>query len=100
MVGLPSARELTEEEIDQIIKDIEQSEGGDTIHVDMKKDTIVPKEVLESIQGKEVNIVLNICDGNRFLRAAIPVVAMASISITGAVVDILICFVRYRIEQR
>ena len=47
------------EEIDQIIKDIEQSEGGDTIHVDMKKDTIVPKEVLESIQGKEVNIVLN-----------------------------------------
>ena len=55
----PSDGKLTEEEIDQIIKDIEQSEGGDTIHVDMKKDTIVPKEVLESIQGKEVNIVLN-----------------------------------------
>ncbi len=57
--GGPSDDKLTEEEIDQIIKDIEQSEGGDTIHVDMKKDTIVPKEVLESIQGKEVNIVLN-----------------------------------------
>ncbi len=57
--GEPSDDKLTEEEIDQIIKDIEQSEGGDTIHVDMKKDTIVPKEVLESIQGKEVNIVLN-----------------------------------------
>ena len=57
--GEPSDGKLTEEEIDQIIKDIEQSEGGDTIHVDMKKDTVVPKEVLESIQGKEVNIVLN-----------------------------------------
>ncbi len=57
--GEPSDDKLTEEEIDQIIKDIEQSEGGDTIHVDMKKDTVVPKEVLESIQGKEVNIVLN-----------------------------------------
>ncbi len=57
--GEPSDDKLTEEEIDQIIKDIEQSEGGDTIHVDMKKDTVVPKEVLESIQGKDVNIVLN-----------------------------------------
>ena len=55
----PSGEKLSGEEIDKIIADIEQSGSGETIHVDMRKVTIVPKEVLEAIQGKEVNIVLD-----------------------------------------
>ena len=55
----PSDGKLTEEEIDKIITDIEQSGSGGTVHVDMKKVTVVPKEVLEAIKGKEVNIVLD-----------------------------------------
>lgn len=50
---------LSEKEIEKIIADIEQGGSGETIHVDMRKATIVPKEVLEAIQGKEVNIVLD-----------------------------------------
>ncbi len=55
----PSGGKLPEAEIDKIIADIEQSGSGETIHVDMKKATVVPKEVLEAIKGKEVNIVLD-----------------------------------------
>ena len=55
----PSGGQLTEEEIDKIIEDIEQSGSGETLHVDMKKATVVPKEVLEAIKGKEVNVVLD-----------------------------------------
>ena len=55
----PSGGQLTKEEIDKIIEDIKQSGSGETLHVDMKKATVVPKEVLEAIKGKEVNIVLD-----------------------------------------
>ena len=55
----PSDGTLSEKEIEKIIADIEQGGSGETIHVDMRKATIVPKEVLEAIQGKEVNIVLD-----------------------------------------
>lgn len=55
----PSGVKLTEEEISKIISEINQTEAGATIHIDMKKATVVPKEVLEAIQGKEINIVLD-----------------------------------------
>lgn len=55
----PSGGKLTAEEIEKIIADIEQGGSGHTLHVDMKKATVVPKEVLEAIQGKEVSIVLD-----------------------------------------
>ena len=47
------------EKIDKIIDAINQSQSGETIHVDMGKSTVVPKEVLEAIKGKEVSIVLD-----------------------------------------
>ncbi len=50
---------LPAEEIEKIIADIAQSGSGETIHVEMKKATVVPKEILEAIKGKEVNIVLD-----------------------------------------
>lgn len=55
----PSGEKLSGEEINKIIADIEQSGSGENVHVDMRKVTIVPKEVLEAIRGKEVNIVLD-----------------------------------------
>lgn len=55
----PSGEKLSEEEIDKIVADIGQSGNGETIRIDMRKATIVPKEVLEAIRGKEVNIVLD-----------------------------------------
>lgn len=55
----PSGVTLSQEEIEKLITDIENTAAGSTIHVDMKKATVVPKEVLEAIQGKEVNIVLD-----------------------------------------
>lgn len=55
----PSGVKLTEEEISQIITEIENAQPGDTISIDMKQATVVPKEVLEAIQGKEVQIVLD-----------------------------------------
>lgn len=48
-----------EEEINQVIEEIRHSDAGATIHVDMRKATVIPKEVLEAIQGKEINIVLH-----------------------------------------
>ena len=55
----PSGGKLPKEEIEKIIESIKQSGSGETIHVDMRKATVVPKEVLEAIKGKEVNIVLD-----------------------------------------
>ncbi len=58
----PSGGKLSGEEIEKIVADIEQSGSGETLRVDMKKATVVPKEVLEAIKGKEVNIVLDMGD--------------------------------------
>lgn len=54
----PGGVKLSEEEIAQIKGDIEKAEAGTTITIDMKKATVVPKEVLEAIKGKSVDIVL------------------------------------------
>ncbi len=55
----PSGETLSEEEIQKIVSDIEQNGSGETVHVEMGKATVVPKEILEAIKGKEVNIVLD-----------------------------------------
>ena len=49
---------LSDEEIVKITEEIKDAEDGETITIDMKKATIIPKEVQEAIQGKAVNIVL------------------------------------------
>ncbi len=55
----PDGEKPSQNEIDKIIDEINHTENGGTVRVDMKKATVVPKEVLEAIQGKEVNIVLD-----------------------------------------
>ncbi len=55
----PSGTELSMDEIQRIIAEINQTKSGGTVRVDMKKATIVPKEVLEAVQGKDINIVLD-----------------------------------------
>lgn len=50
---------LSDEEIAGIIEKIKNAAEGETISIDMKKATVIPKEVQEAIQGKSVNIVLN-----------------------------------------
>lgn len=55
----PQGVKLPEDEIERIKKKIEKAEAGTTITIDMKKATVVPKEVLEAIKGKSVDIVLD-----------------------------------------
>lgn len=49
---------LSEEEVAKILTEIENAAPGTTITIDMKKATIIPKEVLEAIKGTEINISL------------------------------------------
>ena len=58
-IQTPPDKKPTEQEINRILEEIEHSEAGATIHVDMKKATIIPKEILEAIQGKEINLSLH-----------------------------------------
>ena len=55
----PSGTKPSMNEIRKIIEEINRTKNGGTVRVDMKKATVVPKEVLEAIQGKEINIVLD-----------------------------------------
>lgn len=55
----PEGERLTAEEITKIKEEIEKAETGATVKIDMKKATVVPKEVLEAIKGKPVDIVLD-----------------------------------------
>ncbi len=56
----PKAEKLSEDEIAKIIEEVENAGTGAVITVDMKKATVVPKEVLEAIQGKPIDIVLDL----------------------------------------
>ena len=56
----PKAEKLSEDEIAKIIEEVENADTGAVITVDMKKATVVPKEVLEAIQGKPIDIVLDL----------------------------------------
>ncbi len=50
---------LSEEEIARIKEEIEKAESGASIQIDMKKATVVPKELLEKIKEKQVELVLD-----------------------------------------
>lgn len=50
---------LSDQEVADIVEKIKNAAEGETISIDMKKATVIPKEVQEAIQGKSVNIVLN-----------------------------------------
>ncbi len=56
----PAKVKLSEDEIAEIIERVENAQAGEVIAIDMKKATVVPKEVLEAIQGKPVDIVLEL----------------------------------------
>ena len=49
---------LSDEEVADVVEKIKNAPEGATIPIDMKKATEIPKEVQEAIQGKSVNIVL------------------------------------------
>lgn len=55
----PQGVKLPEDEIERIKEKIENAETGSAITIDMKKATVVPKEVLEAIKGKSIDIVLD-----------------------------------------
>ena len=55
----PKGIRLPKAEIEKIKEEIKNAKPGDTITVDMKKATVVPKEVLEEIKGKPLEIVLD-----------------------------------------
>lgn len=55
----PEGVRLSEEEIARIKEELEKAEDGASIKIDMKKATVVPKEVLEAIKEKPVDIVLD-----------------------------------------
>ncbi len=50
---------LPEEVINEIVKAIQNAGDGETITIDMNGTTVIPQEVLEALQGKDVTIVLN-----------------------------------------
>ena len=50
---------LSDQEVADIVEKVKNAAEGETISIDMKKATVIPKEVQEAIQGKSVNIVLN-----------------------------------------
>lgn len=58
----PQGVRLPDDEIAKITEKIETAEEGDTITIDMLKATVVPKEVLEAIKGKSIEIVLDMGD--------------------------------------
>ncbi len=58
----PQGVRLPDDEIAKIMEEIETAEEGDTITIDMLKATVVPKEVLEAIKGKSIEIVLDMGD--------------------------------------
>ena len=70
----PGGTELTEDEIASIKEKIEKAKEGEKIVVDMKKATVVPKEVLEAIKGKEVEISLEM-EGYRWTIGGTEVLA-------------------------
>lgn len=56
--GETSGVKLSSEEIAKAAEEINNATEGDTITIDMKKATVIPKEVLEAMKGKSVNVVL------------------------------------------
>ena len=55
----PGGVRLPADEVANITAKIQNAQAGASIKIDMKKATVVPKEVLEAVQGKEVDIILD-----------------------------------------
>ncbi len=70
----PEGIELTQDEIAEIKEKIGQAAEGEKIVVDMKKATVVPKEVLEAIKGKQLEISLEM-EGYRWTIGGTEVLA-------------------------
>lgn len=55
----PGVGQLPEESIEQIVKNLNNVAEGETYRIDMGGATVVPKDVLETIKGKDINVQLN-----------------------------------------
>ncbi len=55
----PGAGQLPEESVQQIVDDLKNVAAGETYRIDMGGATVVPKDILETIKGKDINIQLN-----------------------------------------
>ena len=54
----PGNTQLPEETVNQIVEQIKNAGTGETVVVTMKDATVIPKEILESAKGKDVNLYL------------------------------------------
>lgn len=55
----PGAGQLPEESVQQIVDDLKNVAAGETYRIDMGGATVVPKDILETIKGKDINVQLN-----------------------------------------
>lgn len=55
----PSTPQLPQDVIDNVVEDLNNASGGESITISMDGATVVPKDVLEAAQGKDVEIKLD-----------------------------------------
>ena len=55
----PGAGQLPEESVQQIVNDLKNVGEGETYRIDMGGATVAPKDILETIKGRDINIQLN-----------------------------------------
>lgn len=58
----PEVPVLPEETVTEIVEEIESSQNGDTVTVDMTEATTVPDKVIDAVSGKDVDVVLDMGD--------------------------------------
>lgn len=58
----PEVPMLPEETVTEIVEEIESSQTGDTVTVDMTEATTVPDKVIDAVSGKDVDVVLDMGD--------------------------------------
>lgn len=58
----PEVPVLPEETVTEIVEEIESSQTGDTVTVDMSEATTVPDKVIDAVSGKDVDVVLDMGD--------------------------------------
>ena len=57
-----SVKEIPAEQKTKVVSAVEKMSDGESVTIKMDKATVVPKEVLESIQGKDVEVTLDMGD--------------------------------------
>lgn len=55
----PGAGQLPEESVQQIVNDLKNVGEGETYRIDMGGATVAPKDILETIKGRDINVQLN-----------------------------------------